>query len=107
MAEEKVTASTIIAEDVYKRCFDDDFNYPDILHALKMCAKETAREHSNYFQEELDEVYENYAKRLEALEEENAKLKRIVKMVAMINKGIYTEEGIKAIYAEAEQFLKE
>jgi hypothetical protein len=37
--------------------------------------------------------------------EENAELKRIVKMVAMIKKGIYTEEGIKAIYAEAEQFL--
>jgi hypothetical protein len=37
--------------------------------------------------------------------DENAELKRIVKMVAMINKDIYTEEGIKAIYAEAEQFL--
>ena len=41
------------------------------------------------------------------LEKENAELKRIVKMVAMINKGIYTNEGIKAIYAEAEQFLSE
>ena len=38
------------------------------------------------------------------LEKENAELKRIVRMVAMINKDIYTEEGIKAIYAEAEQF---
>lgn len=41
----------------------------------------------------------------EKLRKENAELKRIVKMVAMINKDIYTEEGIKAIYAEAEQFL--
>ena len=41
------------------------------------------------------------------LEKENAELKRIVSMVAMINKDIYTEEGIKAIYAEAEQFLNE
>lgn len=41
------------------------------------------------------------------LESENAELKRIVRMVAMINKDIYTEEGIKAIYAEAEQFIKE
>lgn len=32
--------------------------------------------------------------------------KRIIKMVAMINKGIYTEDGIKAIYAEAEKFLE-
>ena len=38
---------------------------------------------------------------------ENAELKRIVKMVAMINKDIYTEEGIKAIYAEAEHFISE
>ena len=42
---------------------------------------------------------------IEKLENENAKLKRIVRMVAMINKDVYTEEGIKAIYAEAEQFL--
>lgn len=39
------------------------------------------------------------------LEEENAKLKRIVKMASMINKGIYTPEGIKAISTEAEQLL--
>ena len=44
-------------------------------------------------------------KRIAELERENAELKRIVKMVAMISKDIYTEEGIKAIYAEAEQFL--
>ena len=46
-------------------------------------------------------------KRIAELEKENAELKRIVKMVAMINKGIYTEAGVKAIYAEAEKFLKE
>ena len=41
------------------------------------------------------------------LKKENVELKRIVKMVAMINKGIYTNEGIKAIYEEAEQFISE
>lgn len=51
--------------------------------------------------------FEIICKKLVELEKENAELKRIVKMVAMIKKGIYTEEGIKAIYAEAEQFLKE
>ena len=40
------------------------------------------------------------------LERENKELKRIVKMVAMINTGIYTNEGIKAIYEEAERFIK-
>lgn len=44
---------------------------------------------------------------IERLENENIKLRKIVKMVAMINKGVYSEEGIKAIYAEAEQFLKD
>ncbi len=44
---------------------------------------------------------------IKELQEENAELKRIVRMVAMINKDIYTEEGIKAIYAEAKQFLSE
>ena len=43
----------------------------------------------------------------EELERENEELKRIVKMVAMINTGIYTNEGIKAIYEEAERFIKE
>lgn len=41
------------------------------------------------------------------LKKKNAELKRIVKMVAMINKGIYTPVGIKAIYAEAEKIIKE
>ena len=41
------------------------------------------------------------------LQIENEKLKRIVKMVAMINKGVYTNEGIEAIYAEAENFIQE
>lgn len=45
--------------------------------------------------------------RIEELEKENTELKRIVKMVAMINTGIYTNEGIKAIYEEAERFIKE
>ena len=38
---------------------------------------------------------------------QNEELKRVVKMVAMINKGIYSEDGIKAIYAEAENLIKE
>ena len=42
----------------------------------------------------------------EELEKENEELKRIVKMVAMINTGIYTNEGIKAIYEETERFIK-
>lgn len=51
--------------------------------------------------------FEIICKNLSELKKENTELKRIVEMVAMINKGIYTEDGIKAIYAEAEQFLKE
>ena len=57
-----------------------------------------------------DETQELLDKQIEAtykLDKENAELKRIVRMVAMINKNIYTEEGIKAIYEEAEQFLSE
>ena len=59
------------------------------------------------FRETMLTECERKDKRIVDLEKENAELKRIVKMVAMINKGIYTEEGIKAIYAEAEHFLKE
>lgn len=56
---------------------------------------------------ETQEPYRSFQSACLRVLEENNKLKRIVKMVAMINKGIYTDEGIKAIYAETEQFLKE
>ncbi len=28
-----------ITKDVYIHCFDDDFNYPNVLNALNICAK--------------------------------------------------------------------
>lgn len=53
------------------------------------------------------EAFSAMCEKVADLEKKNAELKRIVEMVAMIKKGIYSDEGIKAIYAEAEQFLKE
>ena len=31
-----------IAKAIYIRCFDDDFKYPDVLNALRICAEENA-----------------------------------------------------------------
>jgi len=87
-------------------------SYQDRIKNLEHESKENAelKEINADLKQSLDWANERESedvKRIEELEEEIFKLKRIVKMVAMINKGIYTEEGIKAIYAEAEQFLKE
>ena len=31
-----------IAKAIYIHCFDDDFNYPGVLNALRICAEENA-----------------------------------------------------------------
>lgn len=31
-----------IAKAIYIRCFDDEFKYPDVLNALRICAEENA-----------------------------------------------------------------
>ena len=83
-----------------------DKQLKDIKKLHKACHKwfmrwREAKKDALYFDSSLQKQIEATLK----LQQENAELKRIVKMVAMINKGIYTNEGIKAIYAEAEQFL--
>lgn len=32
------------AKEVYRRCFDDDYTYPDVLNAIRIGIEETARE---------------------------------------------------------------
>lgn len=41
MTEEQIKQK---AENVYIRCFDDDFKYTGVLHALEICAEEVATE---------------------------------------------------------------
>ena len=36
------------AKEVYIRCFDDDFKYPEVLNALRICAEETQAETEEY-----------------------------------------------------------
>ena len=31
-----------IAKTIYIKCFDDDFKFPDVLNALRICAEENA-----------------------------------------------------------------
>ena len=42
------------AENVYIRCFDDDLEYSGVLHALEICAEETAAEVTKELQEKIN-----------------------------------------------------
>ena len=51
MTEEQIKQK---AENVYIRCFDDDFKYTGVLHALEICAEEVATEATKELQEQLE-----------------------------------------------------
>jgi hypothetical protein len=93
------TYAYIRKQDCYTNYVD---GYIDGAEPREKRIKELEKD-KQYFSDSLDKQIEATLK----LDKENAELKRIVRMVAMINKNIYTEEGIKAIYEEAEQFLSE
>ena len=44
------------AKNVYTRCFDDDFEYSGVLHALEICAEETATEATKELQEIINRI---------------------------------------------------
>ena len=50
MTEEQIEQK---AKNVYTRCFDDDFKYSGVLHALEICVEETATEATKELQEEM------------------------------------------------------
>lgn len=44
------------AKDVYIRCFDDDFEYSGVLHALEICAEEIANEATKELKEQIEKM---------------------------------------------------
>ena len=44
------------AKNVYMRCFDDDFEYTGVLHALEICAEETATEATRELKAQIEEM---------------------------------------------------
>ena len=58
------------AENVYIRCFDDDFKYTGVLHALEICAEEVATEATK----ELQEENERLAKHIIELQKDKGRL---------------------------------
>ena len=63
------------AKNVYMRCFDDDFEYTGVLHALEICVEETATETTK----ELQKQIEIDAKQIRALQKQNGELTDKVK----------------------------
>ena len=44
------------AENVYVRCFDDDFIYPGVLLALEICAEEVATEATKELETQIEKM---------------------------------------------------
>jgi hypothetical protein len=44
------------AKNVYMRCFDDDFEYTGVLHALEICAEETATEATKELEAQIEKM---------------------------------------------------
>lgn len=44
------------AKNVYMRCFDDDFEYTGVLHALEICAEETATEATRELEAQIERM---------------------------------------------------
>ena len=44
------------AKNVYMRCFDDDFEYTDVLHALEICTEETATEATRELEAQIEKM---------------------------------------------------
>jgi hypothetical protein len=63
------------AKNVYMRCFDDDFEYTGVLHALEICTEETATEATKELQKqiEIDAIH------IRALQKQNGELTDKVK----------------------------
>ena len=53
MTEEQIEQK---AKNVYTRCFDDDFEYSGVLHALEICVEETATEATKELQEIINRI---------------------------------------------------
>lgn len=65
MTEEQIGQK---AKNVYIRCFDDDFEYSGVLHALEICAKETAAEATKELVDEKDELQKSLREALLIIE---------------------------------------
>ena len=71
------------AKNVYMRCFDDDFEYTGVLHALEICTEETATEATK----ELQKQIEIDAKQIRALQKQNGELTdKVTELEAQIEK---------------------
>jgi uncharacterized protein (DUF1015 family) len=108
------------AENVYMRCFDDDFKYKGVLHALEICAGETATEATkelqeknnqleelekdrDYYSDALDKQIEATLKIMKQLNEAKELLKRWVELYKPNYKFVLPTP----IQVDTEQFLKE
>ena len=78
MTEEQINQ---MAKDVYIRCFDDDFEYSGVLHALEICVEETATVATKELQEEIEKLKykeENYLQKIEHKDEVIETLKKCI-----------------------------
>ena len=83
---------------MFEICYED---------AYKQGKKEATKECNNYYQNELEDLYKDYAKRLEELREENGQAKEIIKGLLASCFGYDSKTVNYELKAKAEAFLKE
>lgn len=81
----------------------------EIISVYTAGAKKATKICNDYYQNELDNLYKDYAKRLDELREENGQAKEIIKnlLSAYTSYADSFDDRDNGIVAEAEQFLKE
>ena len=72
------------AKEVYIRCFDDEFKYPDVLNALRICAEETQKEKEDYIKKLLQSNIDQHNKIVFL----SAKVNTLQKQVAPLQKEV-------------------
>ena len=104
MTEEEIKQK---AKNVYIRCFDDDFKYPYVLHALEICVKETTQELKEENNKLLD-VINGQDVKIADLEKNVEQAKKIIKGWLgdfYSPKAFYDKRA--ELVEKSEQFLKE
>lgn len=101
------------AKEVYIRCFDDDFKYPEVLNALRICAEESQREDyiAKLVQSDIDKFNKIsfLSSKVQVLQKRNIEAKEIIReFVEWANwQGNSKCPSFKSIQDKAEAFLKE
>jgi len=117
MTEEQIKQK---AENVYMRCFDDDLKYKGVLHALEICAGETATEATKELEKENAELksiadfqtssnMDRYFQ-LKRSEEQLTKAKEIINKFMSFQHIFYEYkdcDDLTKVLNKAKQFLKE